>query len=264
MDELTPKAKWTVTQPWRGLFGTALTLWVAFAIAAAFDMQSFMGNFTLFMMSFVAIEVVMGLGWGGKFPSVEGWPQPWPGLFLTGFVIVVATLAYFTLNGFVGGGAAHPATNVLSICVVITTFFLVIAFGMWPFQKGSVPTRGFLTWLLAYVITYLIWHLFNFSQLLLPYGGLSFTHRRGPLLCAGRPPRRTGRFCPDRAVRLGIYFLLLFLGALVSFCLRASRHVAFLQETGSHEAARDGYRRDYHLPHPVRDCLRDFNKCPVH
>ena len=64
MDELTPKAKWTVTQPWRGLFGTALTLWVAFAIAAAFDMQSFMGNFTLFMMSFVAIEVVMGLGWG--------------------------------------------------------------------------------------------------------------------------------------------------------------------------------------------------------
>jgi hypothetical protein len=196
MDELVPKAKWTVTQPWRGLFGTAITLWVAFVIATAFDLQSFLGNFTLFLMSFVAIEVVIGLGWGGKFPSVEGWPQPWPGLFLSGFVIVVATLAYLTVNGFLGGGAAHPATNVLSICTVITTFFLVIAFGMWPFQKGSLPTKGLLTWLLAYVITYIIWHLFNFSLLSYPAGVSPSPIAAVPFYAAGGPLAALAAWAP--------------------------------------------------------------------
>ena len=196
MDELTPKAKWTVTQPWRGLFGTALTLWVAFAIAAAFDMQGFLGNFTLLIMSFVAIEVIMGLGWGGKFPSVAGWPQPWPGLFLTGFMIVVATLAYFTLRAFVSGGAAHPATNILAICVVITTFFLVIAFGMWPFQKTTVPTRGFLTWFLAYVITYIIWQFFNFSLLSCPTGVSPSPIAPVPFYGPGGPLAPLAAFCP--------------------------------------------------------------------
>ncbi len=187
MDELTPKAKWTVTQPWRGLFGTAVTLWVAFTITAIFNMDAFLGNFTLFIMSFVAIEGIIGLGWGGKFPSVAGWPQPWPGVFLTGFTMFLGTMAFFTVMLFMSGGTNHPATSAYSICTVITMFFLVIAFGLWPFGKTSLPAKGLLTWLLAYVVAYFILRLFNFTLLSYPTGVNPSPIPPVPFYAAGGP-----------------------------------------------------------------------------
>ena len=247
MDELTPKAKWTVTQPWRGLFGTALTLWVAFAIAAAFDMQELFGQFYVVDHVVCGHRGVMGLGWGGKFPSVAGWPQPWPGLFLTGFMIVVATLAYFTLRAFVSGGAAHPARTPCHLHshhdVLSCSSFRDVAI---PEDHRSYEGVSDLAPGLCDNLRYLA--AVQLHPALVSRGGLPFPDPSRPLLCGGRPPRRTCRFLPDRADPPGrsifsfYFWMLVFL-----FVFVIARHVALQQVTGSHETARDGYRRDYHL-----------------
>ena len=150
MDKLTPTARWTKTQPWRGLFGVAVTVGYTFLITAIFDLKAFNGFFTLLIMSFVPILVMVGMGWQrGTYPPSEGLQQPWRGMLLTGFVVLIGIIAsYFILN-FLSRGVAQPFTNVYSITVVITTFFLVIAFGLWPFGKLTLGSRGWLTLLLA-------------------------------------------------------------------------------------------------------------------
>jgi hypothetical protein len=81
------------------------------------------------------------------------------------------------LTQWVGGGAwstwigGNPLLNVYIVAIVITTFFLVIAFGCWPFQKMSLPAKGFLTLIAAYLITLVGFRLFNFDQIFLPFAG---------------------------------------------------------------------------------------------
>jgi hypothetical protein len=171
MDELTPTARWTVTQPWRGIFGLVVTLAAMLIITSIFDMKSYLGLFTSFILLNVPIVAVIGAGWQGKYPSTEGLSQPARGFLLTAFVVVIGILCALGLVKFAAGGAATPFIHVQAINIVITTFFLVIAFGMWPFQKLSLPGKGFLTLILAYIIGWLITVLFfNFSMLSNPKG----------------------------------------------------------------------------------------------
>ena len=133
---------------------------------------------------------------------------------------------------------------------------------MWPFQKGSIPTRGFLTWLLAYVITYIIWHLFNFSLLSYPQGICPSPIAPVPFYAPGGPLGAPGRFCPDRAVRLGIYFSFYFWALLFLFVFVHLGMWPFCKSPSLMKQPVMGIG-DYHLPHPVRDCPRDFNTyCP--
>jgi len=170
MDELTPTAKWTVTQPWRGLFALAVTLGFALTITAYFSMEMYLGFFTTLIMSNVPILIVIGLGWQGQYPPTEGMPRPWGAFLLTAFVMLIGVLACLGLVSFVAGGVAQPFIHVQAIVTVIMTFFLVIAFGMWPFDKLSLPAKGFLTLICAYILAWLVLHLFNFSMLSFPTG----------------------------------------------------------------------------------------------
>jgi hypothetical protein len=170
MDELTPTARWTVTQPWRGIFGLVVTLAAMLIITSIFDIKGYLGLFTTFIMCNVPVVAVIGAGWEGKYPSTEGLSQPARGFLLTAFVVVIGILCALGLVNFCAGGAATPFIHVRAIVTVITTFFLVIAFGMWPFQKLSLPAKGFLTLICAYVIGWLITLLFNFSMLSYPQG----------------------------------------------------------------------------------------------
>jgi len=170
MDELTPTARWTVTQPWRGIFGLVVTLGAMLIITSIFDIKGYMGLFTTFIMCNVTLVAVIGAGWQGQYPSTEGLSQPARGFLLTAFVVVIGILCALGLVNFSAGGAATPFIHVRAIVTVITTFFLVIALGMWPFQKLSLPGKGFLTLICAYIIGWLITLLFNFSMLSYPQG----------------------------------------------------------------------------------------------
>ena len=214
---MTPTARWTITQPWRGIFGLIITLGSAMIITSIFDLQTYLGTFTTFIMSNVPILAVIGAGWQAQYPSTEGLPQPWKGFLLTAFSVLVGLLACFLLVDFLADGAATPFIHVQAINTVITTFFLVIAFGLWPFSKMSLPGKGFWTLILAYVLAWIITRLFfNFSMLsyAAPTGPVPFYAEGGPLaVFAGIAPK--GAFAWECA--LAFYFsILLFL-----FCFLA-------------------------------------------
>jgi len=188
MDQLTPTARWTITQPWRGLFGVAVTVGYAFLITSIFDLKTFNGYFTLLIMSFVPILVMVGMGWRrGTYPPTEGLQQPWRGMLLTGFVVLIGVIASYVILNFLSRGAAQPFTNLYAITVVITTFFLVIAFGLWPFNKLSLGASGWLTLLLAYVLMWYLFKLFNFDLLSFPTGEYLSPVKAVPFYTQGGP-----------------------------------------------------------------------------
>lgn len=178
-----PTASWTVTQPWRGVFGMLVCLGIAFGITTAYGMHEFMGLFTAWAICIVPIEVIVGLPWmGGTFPAGK-FDNPWKGIFIIIFMFIIATIALLFIARFIGGAgimpdimgpvagkAIHPLMNVWIIGVVITTFFAVIAFGCWPFHKMSLPAKGFLTLLMVYLIWTAGFRLFDFSWLMVGPG----------------------------------------------------------------------------------------------
>jgi hypothetical protein len=217
MDGLTPTARWTITQPWRGIFGLVITLGASMIITSIFNLQAYLGTFTTFIMSNVPILALIGAGWQAQYPSTEGLAQPWKGFLLTAFAVMIGGLVCYLLVNFLANGAATPFIHVQAINTVITTFFLLIAFGMWPFQKMSVPGRGFWTLILAYILAWLITKLFfNFSMLsyAAPTGPVPFYAKGGPLAAfAGIAPM--GAFAWECA--LAYYFCAL----LFLFCFLA-------------------------------------------
>ena len=171
------QGRWTATQPWRGILASLICFAVAFGIASAFKMYpasasylpwtaggpaDFMHLFTAWSISMVPILVIMGVAWGGKYPA-ERLEQPWKGFAGLAFMFAIGTLGCFWVLKFVGGGMVSPIVNVFIICVVIVTFFLVIGFGCWPWHKMSLPAKGFLTLISAYLIMLALFRLWNFD-----------------------------------------------------------------------------------------------------
>jgi len=170
MDEMMPSARWTTMQPWRGLFGLAVTLGAMMIVTSLFDVAGYLGLFTTIIMSNVPILAVIGAGWQGRYPSTAGLPQPWKGFLLTAFVVLFGVLVGAGLVGFMAGGAATPFIHVQAIITVCVTFYLILAFGTWPFNGLSLPGKGFLTLIAAYILGWLVSMAGNFGYL---------THARG-------------------------------------------------------------------------------------
>ena len=207
-------AKWTATQPWRGILALIITMSIALIITTMFKMETFMGIFTIFAISMVPIEVIIGLGWGNNYPPTGNLPQPWRGLALIVFMAIIGTLTCFLVMKWIGNGAAHPLTNVYIISVVCLTFWAVIGFGMWPFHNMSPPAKGFLTLIFVFLIMWLGLKLFNFSMLSFPTGvnpadpagGVPFYAKGGPLaVFAGIAPK--GPFGWESALAVWFWFL---------------------------------------------------------
>lgn len=159
-----------VAQPWRGIFGAAVTIGYAFTLSSIFNMDEF-NNISLLIMSFIPILIITGMAWKKvSYPATAALPQPWRGLLLTSLVAIIGVLTSYALRNFLAGGASQPFIILYSITVVITTFFLVIAFGLWPFSGLRIGTGGWLTLLLAYVVMWFAFKLFNFDLLSFPTG----------------------------------------------------------------------------------------------
>jgi hypothetical protein len=139
-------------------------------VTSILDMKAYLGLFTTFIMSNVPILAIIGAAWQAQYPSTVGVPQPWRGFLLTAFAVLIGSLACFGLVSFIADGAATPFIHVQAICTVFVTFLFILAFGMWPFQKLSLPGKGFLVLICAYIIAWLITKLFDFSLLSYPEG----------------------------------------------------------------------------------------------
>lgn len=170
MEQSSRATGWAVHQPWRGICGLAIVVAFALTFTSIFSEHVFNGLFTLLSVTTVAFLVMVGLGWKAQYPSTHGLPQPWKGLLLLSFCGIVGTLAGYAVMNFLAGGVAQPFIITYAIITVITTFFLVIAFGLWPYNKLPAGFAGWLTLITAFVLTWFIFQLFNFSLLSFPTG----------------------------------------------------------------------------------------------
>ena len=201
MSDLAPRARWTVTQPWRGIFGLAVTVCYVLVMTSIFEVQFFLGFYTLLIMSMVPILVVLSLGWGGKYPSTDGLPQPWRGIFLTGFVVLLGTLVCMAVRSFLSGGVAQPFTNIYLISTVLLTFFLILAFGMWPFDRFSFGVKGWFTLILTFLLMWFLLKLYNFSVLSFPTGVNPSPVKPVPFYVEGGPFQQFAAIAPKGPFR---------------------------------------------------------------
>lgn len=181
--------KRNVDQPWRGLFGLVVTLLIApFGITMFFGMDTFNGSFTLFSMAVIPMLFVMCVGWQGQFPPTGRLPRPWRGLLLLALMFVTGLVIYYCILHFYSSGIPQPYSNLYAIASIITTVFLLLAFGMWPFNKLPRLIGGLAVLVVAYLITWPLLQLLNFSMLSFPtglnpspIGAVSFYAEGGPL-----------------------------------------------------------------------------------
>jgi len=165
---LSQSAEWTVKQPWRGLVSLAVSLTIALGITVAFKMDTFQGILPAWAMCLVPIVVVIGLVWGNKYPA-EKFDNPWRGLALLLFAFIIASIVCMWLLRVGGGGVTSPILIVFIIQSVLTAFFVIIAFGCFPFHRLALPAKGMLSLLLSYLVALGIFRLFNFDKLALGF-----------------------------------------------------------------------------------------------
>lgn len=171
MDGSSGKTDWTVRQPGRGIFALAVTIGLAFIISAAVNLDMFNGMFTFVTMSMVPPMAVIALVWGGQYPPTQGLHQVWRGLALTLLTLTLGTVFCFALLRFRGAGVIQPFIAITLITSIVFTFFFIIGFGTWPWQKMSPPAQGLMTLLTAFVMGgWVLSNLYNFDFLSFPTG----------------------------------------------------------------------------------------------
>jgi len=200
MEELIPKARWTRNQPGRGLFGFGVTLALALVITVNCGIESYLGLLSVWIMSMVPVELVMTIGWRGKYPPAGFLPQPWRGLALTAFMFILGTVACFAGLGFLAGGVPQPYFSVFVICCVVMTVVATAGFGLWPFSKFSIPAAGFLTLMAVYAVIGFGIRLFNFNLLSYPTGMNPSPVAPVPFYAAGGPLAAFHRLAPQGPV----------------------------------------------------------------
>ena len=210
-----------LNQPWRGICSLAIVVAFALTLTSLFSVAVFNGLYTALSVTIVVFLVMVGLGWKVQYPPTDGLAQPWKGLLLVIFAVLMGVLAGFGVVNFLAKGIAQPFINTYVIITVISTFFLVIAFGVWPYNKLSAGLAGWLTIITAFVLTWFILKLFNFSMLSFPSGTnpssiapVAFYAKGGPLAAfAGLAPHRP---IPWESALAGYFWALVWLFAFAN------------------------------------------------
>ena len=165
------QGNWARRQPWRGIFALIVSLAVSLVLTASFNIQEYTGIVGYLTMSFIPLFVIIGMFWKrvGIIP-LEALSQPFKGILLTTFAGIIGVLTAMGLISFLGKGVLLPHLILHLVCTIITTFFIALAFGFWPFNKLSPVAGGFLCVIVAYVIGWVILQFFNFAMLSYPTG----------------------------------------------------------------------------------------------
>jgi hypothetical protein len=153
-----------VAQPGLGIAASLVAIAISLAFIAPFDFPSFAGNVTFFTLCLIPMQVMAVVLWAANPPFLARLGQPAKGLALLALTVVVAA-AVFPLALQVAGDGVSPPGPIPAHFVIIavpTTFYLCIIFGGWPFTtifKNPV-VAGFVTLIAAYIVTYLVFHVF--------------------------------------------------------------------------------------------------------
>lgn len=171
MESPTPALRRSAVQPWRGLFSLAVTFFLALVVTFSCSIDSFLGLVSVWIMCMVPIQLIMDIGWDGKYPPTDFLPQPWRGLALMLFMGLVGTVTAFAVVHMVGRHAAHPFVSVFVILTVVTAIIACTNFWLWPFDKWSPGAKGMIWAVLAPGLVFFITKLLDFSRLSFAPGG---------------------------------------------------------------------------------------------
>lgn len=151
-----------MTQPLLGILATTLVVAASLGYLALFDFPLFVGWVSFVMLCLIPPQIVTAVI--APNPPFAPPAQPARGAVLlavtvvTGFII--ASIAWL----LVGEGVSPPGPipSHYAVIVVPTTFFMVIAFGGWPFTRLSrnMGVAGFLLLVTSYLLTYALFRAF--------------------------------------------------------------------------------------------------------
>jgi hypothetical protein len=152
-------------QPALGIVAAVLIMTVSMGFITLFDFPTFAGWVSFLMICFIPMEIVVGITWGCGLPGfAAARNQPAKGALLILVTLVIGAIVAALHFPTVGGGISPP-TPMLAMCLitsVLTTFWLAIMWGGWPFNKLiKNPIAAGLTMLAAaYLINYLFFRTF--------------------------------------------------------------------------------------------------------
>ena len=152
-------------QPALGIVASVLVMAISLGFISLFAFPTFATWVAFLTICFIPMEIVIGITWGCQNPGfAASRGQPVKGILLAVLALVVGAIVAAVHHATVGGGISPPAP-MLAMCIiasVLTTFWLAIMWGGWPFTKViKKPVAAGLTMLVAaYVINYLLFRVF--------------------------------------------------------------------------------------------------------
>jgi hypothetical protein len=161
-------------QPALGIVASILVMAISLGFVSLFAFPTFAGWVAYLLICFIPMEIVIGITWGCQNPGFAARrKQPVKGVLLALLALAVGAIVAAVHHRTVGGSISPPAP-MLAMCMIIsvlTTFWLAIMWGGWPFTKViQNPVAAGLTMLVAaYAINYVIFRLFfNYSFMNVP------------------------------------------------------------------------------------------------
>lgn len=152
-------------QPAVGIVSTLVIAAIALSFISLFSFATFTGWVAYAIDCFISMQVVMGVFWAGKYPEFAARrAQPVKGFLLVGIALLTGLVVGVVLFWTVGGGVNPPAPMLMfySIAAVLTTFWMTIIWGGWPFTvliKNQVAA-GLSLLAGCYLVAYLIVRVF--------------------------------------------------------------------------------------------------------
>lgn len=124
-------------QPWLGAAATGLVILLSLAFIAPLSWATFGGWVSFVMMCAIPFAIVVGAYWHGEEPAaIARLGQPVRGLAYLGLAAVVAAVVATVLWLTIGGAVSPPLPMLAmaTIVSVVTSFWLTIMWGGWPFS----------------------------------------------------------------------------------------------------------------------------------
>ena len=152
-------------QPVAGLVATLAIIAISLGFISLFGFPVFSGWVAYLIDCIIPMQIVIGVTWGGKLPAFAGArPQPLRGLLLILLNLAVGAVIATVLWLTVGHGIQPPTPSLIffMITFVLTTFWLTIMWGGWPFL-GAIKNpvaAGFAILIAAAVLSYVIFRVF--------------------------------------------------------------------------------------------------------
>ncbi len=152
-------------QPALGALAAVLVMAVSLGFISLFSFPTFRDWVTYYTICFIPMEIIIGITWGTNYPAFAGArPQPMKGALLAAVALVTGALVAL-VHFYSVGGAVAPPTPMLAQCMIISvlsTFWLAVMWGGWPFTRliKNPVAAGLAVLAEAYAINYVIFRIF--------------------------------------------------------------------------------------------------------